>query len=117
VRIQGCEKAPCELIRGTDVTLEVDFEAVISTKTLKPQVLATAVGVTIPYELPSHLAEACKYLHDNQDCPLTPGCEYTYELTMPVDKNYPAVSLSLEFSLLDDHKKPEFCFQVKCVVV
>jgi Niemann-Pick C2 protein len=117
VRIEGCDKPPCELYRGADITMEVDFEAVTSTKTLKPQVFATAVGITIPYELPSHLAEACKYLANEKNCPLTPGHEYTYKLTMPVDKNYPAIPVSLEFSLQDEHGTPEFCFQVRCTVV
>jgi ML domain len=81
---------------------------------LKPQVLATVLGLTIDFPLPDQ--DVCANLIFG-GCPLSEGDEATYQLIMPILNEYPLVSLSIQFSVLDETDQTLVCFEVDGQVV
>lgn len=77
---------------------------------------ATALGITAPYELPAERAAACNWLVQSR-CPLSPGEEVTYHLSMPVTAIYPLVSVTIEIDLVDQSGQSHGCFVVDARVV
>lgn len=67
------------------------------------------MGATIPYPYPEQ--DACKSLI-NGECPLKKDAEVTYNLEMPISKTYPTVTINIEFSLVDENKNVQVCFNV-----
>ncbi|KAI4498898.1 hypothetical protein M0802_006073 [Mischocyttarus mexicanus] len=114
LRIEGCEKLPCNLVRGTNLKAQWDFAVTSNTANLKPRVRVTVFGVTSDYDYPH--PDACKDLV-NGECPLEKGEEVTYSLSMPILKIYPAIRLDIEFALVDDNKKSQVCFKIDGKVV
>ncbi|XP_043274106.1 NPC intracellular cholesterol transporter 2 [Venturia canescens] len=114
LRVEGCEDEPCNFYRGESVKAQWDFSVVKNTANLKPQVMVTAAGFTLPYELPEQ--NACKSLV-NGYCPLDEGEVVTYGLEMPVQQAYPKLGLLLQFSLVDDSGNVHVCFKLSAQVV
>ncbi|XP_001600875.2 NPC intracellular cholesterol transporter 2 homolog a-like [Nasonia vitripennis] len=113
VRIDGCTETPCSLVRGTTVTAEWDFSILEDTRALKPRVRATVLGMTVNYPFPQK--DACSTL-TNAKCPLEAGEDVTYQLSMPISKMYPKISLTIEFAFLDDKDNVVTCFAVPAKV-
>lgn len=67
------------------------------------------MGITIEYPYPEQ--DACKSL-TNGKCPLSEGDEATYNLKMPISESYPSVTLTIEFSLIDENDNVQVCFKV-----
>ncbi|XP_058835283.1 NPC intracellular cholesterol transporter 2 homolog a-like [Topomyia yanbarensis] len=116
VRIENCPSMPCEMVRGTDVNMAMDFTAVQDVTTLRTQVLATALGITAPYELPADRAAACNWLVQSR-CPLSPGEDLIYHLSMPITAIYPLVSVTIEIDVVDQSGQSHGCFVVDTRVV
>ncbi|XP_015585122.1 NPC intracellular cholesterol transporter 2 homolog a [Cephus cinctus] len=114
VRIAGCTKAPCSLVRGTNAVGEWDFVVSDDTAKLTPRVRATVLGLTVNYDIGQE--NACDTL-TNAECPLDKGEEVTYALSMPVLESYPKLSLTIEFAFLDESKNVQTCFKIKAKVV
>ncbi|XP_035777331.1 uncharacterized protein LOC118458699 [Anopheles albimanus] len=98
VVISGCTEMPCNLIRGSDVSMELDFVAPHAAETLRYGVIATALGITAPYELPPDRANACNWLSGSA-CPISANEDVTATLSMPVLPIYPLVSLQIQSCL------------------
>ena len=86
------------------------------TEKLDVKVLTTALGVTVPYEMPEDRRDGCDWLIGSQ-CPLEKGEDVTYNMNMPVLRIYPKVKLTIQVSLVDQLKNIPVCFSVECVVV
>ncbi|XP_076751520.1 NPC intracellular cholesterol transporter 2 homolog a [Xylocopa sonorina] len=114
VKVLGCDSLPCNLRRGTTAQVAVDFNVIENTKTLTPEVKVQLGSITTPYPLPEQ--NACNSLTSGQ-CPLEKGERATYLLKMPVEKAYPKVSLTIQLSLVDEHKKSQACFRIPAHVV
>lgn len=71
--------------------------------------MVTVMGATIQYPYPEQ--DACKSL-TNGECPLKKDAKVTYNLEMPISKSYPSVTINIEFSLLDEKKNVQVCFNV-----
>lgn len=76
--------------------------------------MVTVLGLTIDYPLPDQ--DVCANLIFG-GCPLSEGDEATYQLIMPILTEYPLVSMSIEFSVLDESNQPLVCFEVDGQVV
>lgn len=81
---------------------------------LKTRVMVTVFGNKTPYPYPQ--PDACKSLAKGE-CPLEKGDELTYELRMPISINYPPISLSIEFALVDENANVQVCFEIDAQVV
>ena len=78
---------------------------------MKAKVMATALGVTVGYDLPPHLADVCKNLKNGR-CPLNAKEDATYKFLMPIDKNYPEIPVKVEISIVDEKNAAVTCFSV-----
>ncbi|XP_052890896.1 uncharacterized protein LOC128299083 [Anopheles moucheti] len=116
VQISGCTAMPCNLVRGSDVSMVVDWTAPHPAQTLSYRVVATALGITAPYELPPDRAAACNWLTGSA-CPISQGEDIVSTLSMPVLPIYPLVSLRIEVSILDEATRTHACFEVEARVV
>uniref|UniRef100_A0A182UZM7 MD-2-related lipid-recognition domain-containing protein n=1 Tax=Anopheles merus TaxID=30066 RepID=A0A182UZM7_ANOME len=116
VEITGCTQMPCELIRGSDVAMRLEWEAPFAAQTLQHRVVATALGITAPYELPPDRANACNWL-EGSACPISQGEDIISTLSMPVLPIYPLVSLVIEVSILDEQARTQTCFAIDARVV
>ncbi|XP_035907732.1 NPC intracellular cholesterol transporter 2-like [Anopheles stephensi] len=116
VRVEGCTVPPCDLVRGSDAIMDMDFTAPFAADTLRTEVVATALGVTAPFELPADRAAACNWLL-NAQCPVSANEDITYRLSMPVLLIYPRVSLTVEINLVDDAGQSLACFLLDARVV
>uniref|UniRef100_A0A182PSP0 MD-2-related lipid-recognition domain-containing protein n=1 Tax=Anopheles epiroticus TaxID=199890 RepID=A0A182PSP0_9DIPT len=104
VEITGCTQMPCELIRGSDVGMRLEWEAPFAAQTLQHRVVATALGITAPYELPADRANACNWL-EGSVCPISQGEDIISTLSMPILPIYPLVSLVIEVSIIDEQAR------------
>ncbi|XP_039443321.1 NPC intracellular cholesterol transporter 2 homolog a-like [Culex pipiens pallens] len=116
VDIEGCTKVPCQLVRGQDAVAHVDFTALSEVSKLRPVVLATALGITVPFELPADRQDACEWLEDSR-CPLSEQEEARYELRLPVEKSYPPIGVDVQLQLVDQDGQVVSCFSVEAKVV
>ncbi|XP_053685938.1 NPC intracellular cholesterol transporter 2-like [Sabethes cyaneus] len=116
VRVDNCPTLPCELPRGTDANMEMDFQAPFDAATLTTRIMATALGVTAPFELPADRARACDWLIGSR-CPVSQGEDVTYNLQMPVLRIYPRIGLIIEVSLVDEAERTHACFELDARVV
>uniref|UniRef100_A0A182KGL4 MD-2-related lipid-recognition domain-containing protein n=1 Tax=Anopheles christyi TaxID=43041 RepID=A0A182KGL4_9DIPT len=116
VRVEGCTVPPCDLVRGSDAIMDMDFTAPFAAANLRTEVVATALGVTAPFELPADRAAACNWLQDAQ-CPVSANEDITYRLSMPVLLIYPRVSLTVEINVVDDAGQSLVCFELDARVV
>ncbi|XP_026470188.1 NPC intracellular cholesterol transporter 2 homolog a-like [Ctenocephalides felis] len=116
VDVEGCDKLPCPLVRGSTSLTDVKFTVPADSATLKPEVKAKVAGVTVPYPLAPELSDACQFLKEGS-CPLKKDDKVTYNLKVPVLQSYPAINLDLMVSLVDDSAKPVLCFKIPCKVV
>lgn len=86
------------------------LSTVAQAKALRPRVRVTIFGSTIEYPYPEQ--DACKSLTNGQ-CPLSEGDGATYNLKMPISKMYPSLSMTIEFSLIDENGNVHVCFELE----
>lgn len=77
---------------------------------MEAKVLATALGITVPYELPADVANVCENLLDGASCPIDKGEDVVYKFHFYVDSYYPEIPVSVEVSLNDENGESVACF-------
>ena len=73
-------------------------------------VRATALGVTVPYELPADVANVCDNLLDGASCPIDKDEDVVYKFNFYVDTYYPEIPVAVEVSLNDESGESIACF-------
>ncbi|XP_053682877.1 NPC intracellular cholesterol transporter 2-like [Sabethes cyaneus] len=116
VRIENCPQMPCQLARGTNANMAMEFTALQDATNLRTTVMATALGITGPYELPPDRAAACNWLVQSR-CPISAGEDLVYHLSMPITPIYPLVSVTIEIDVVDETAQSHGCFVVDARVV
>lgn len=111
VRISGCTTPPCPLIRGRNVTIEVDFIANEASQSCRAAVKGRIAGFNVPY--PIHNTDGCT---SNVQCPIAPKSSHTYRSQIFVNRLYPKLSLVVEWALKDDRSRDLFCFSVSAEI-
>ncbi|XP_060648916.1 NPC intracellular cholesterol transporter 2 [Drosophila nasuta] len=102
VQINDCDELPCDLTKGEEATIAIQFVATRnSMRQLTARVHLTSLGVTIPYELDSERGNVCQNLLHGAYCPLDAGEDVTYRLMLPVASNQPEVPTRLQVTLYD----------------
>ncbi|KYM93255.1 Epididymal secretory protein E1, partial [Atta colombica] len=107
--IDGCNTSPCNFYRGTNLTAHWNFNVNADVEKLIVFVKVTILGMTITYPYP--YPNACESL-TNSKCPLSKGDNVTYNLVMPISKNYPSIEMTIEFSLNDEKNNSQVCFKL-----
>ncbi|EDW55404.1 uncharacterized protein LOC6621198 [Drosophila sechellia] len=113
VQIDDCDALPCDLWKGTEAKIDIQFVATRNTmKKLSAEVHLTSLGVTIPYDLEASRGNVCSNLLHGAYCPLDAGEDVTYQLLLPVTANQPEVPTRLEIRLLDSDNENQVvsCF-------
>ncbi|XP_055907528.1 NPC intracellular cholesterol transporter 2-like [Eupeodes corollae] len=110
VRVLNCDIPPCDIIKGQDMEFEIDFVVFNYTSEMKTLVRATTMGITVPYELPDDVSDACSNLKYGAYCPLYPEEDVTYKFLFPISNIYPEISVKIEISIVDQKKRIVTCF-------
>ncbi|BFF92762.1 NPC intracellular cholesterol transporter 2 [Drosophila madeirensis] len=102
VQINECDTLPCDLWKGSEAKIDIQFVATRNTmKQLTAEVRLTSLGVTLPYDLEAKRGNVCQNLLHGAYCPLDAGEDVTYELLLPVEPTQLEVPTRLEVRLLD----------------
>lgn len=114
VNISDCDKAPCDLKRGTNVLMESRFIVEEYSEVLRTRAHFNdlTTEVTGEYPLPSSQKETCTNLIGAR-CPLYDDEEVTYTLSMPILSIYPTgIDLDLTITVENANNRTLTCFSV-----
>ncbi|XP_013400008.1 epididymal secretory protein E1 [Lingula anatina] len=100
--------APCELKRGTNVTMSVTFSSVKDSKKLNAVVHGIIAGVPVPF--PFDHPDGCD--KSGITCPISTGQTYTYKAVLAISSSYPSIECSVKWELQDDNHDDEFCLVI-----
>jgi hypothetical protein len=112
--VSGCSTLPCTLIKGTNVSIDVDFtmNSNASAQTATTVVHGVLHDVEIPY--PTDYKDACATT--NLKCPLKPSSESVYEAMLSIKEAYPSLELYVKWELQDQGEKDIFCFMIPVII-
>uniref|UniRef100_A0A182PQI6 MD-2-related lipid-recognition domain-containing protein n=1 Tax=Anopheles epiroticus TaxID=199890 RepID=A0A182PQI6_9DIPT len=109
VSIERCSEMPCDLVRGTNTTMTMVYEAPFDVLTLKYDRLLTTLGITAPIPMGPERGKGCDWLLGSS-CPFRQGeliiSTFT-SVTLPI---YPLVSGTIEFFVYDEQDRMLTCF-------
>uniref|UniRef100_A0A023EGW6 Putative ml domain protein n=1 Tax=Aedes albopictus TaxID=7160 RepID=A0A023EGW6_AEDAL len=115
LEIEGCTKAPCQIVNGQNLRFNAEFTNPKATKTLTAKVIARVAGLIIPYELPAEHRDGCKKL-TNAKCPLADNQSVEAAGDVPVDSPISNVKANIEFQLHAD-SGVAVCFKIDAKIV
>lgn len=108
VDVTDCDATKCLLERSKDYKLTVKFTAPQDAENLKLDIKARVLAVYLPWRnQPENICEK------QISCPLKKGSEYTYKASFGDLSNYPRISGTVYYRLVDDKEKTQFCFTMK----
>ncbi|XP_058826392.1 uncharacterized protein LOC131686184 [Topomyia yanbarensis] len=113
--IEGCSKAPCNIVNGQNLKYRAEFVTPHATKSLTAQVIPRVAGMAIGYELPKEHRDGCKKL-TNTKCPLAQNQRVEASGNVPVESPISNVKANIEFRLLSD-SGIAVCFKIDAKVV
>ncbi|XP_046442945.1 ecdysteroid-regulated 16 kDa protein-like [Daphnia pulex] len=97
VRITPCPEAaqrrPCILKKGTNVTIEVDFEPTVAATAVTGRAFWANRMLELP--LPNMNTNACATMN----CPLQPNVAQTYTYNLPVSRGFPTRRYDVRWKL------------------
>lgn len=109
IKITNCAAAGvCTLVKGTNVTVTVDFKAPLDAAKATTAVHGIIGGIPVPFPLPG--ADACTGC--GLTCPLKKGTSYEYHKVIEVKNVYPSVRLVVKWEVEDSKGNQVFCFEV-----
>ncbi|XP_017481443.1 PREDICTED: epididymal secretory protein E1-like [Rhagoletis zephyria] len=79
-------------------------------KQIRAVVHATALGITVPYELPEEVADVCRNLLYGASCPIDKSEDVSYNFIFDVDSSYPEISVKVQLNLVDENDESVACF-------
>lgn len=113
--VSPCAAFPCQLKKGTNVSVAVDFT--MDSKDLATNATTSVhgivAGVPLPYKTDYY--RACQKA--GLSCPLKPSSENIYMAKLYVSKLYPSLNLYVEWALLDQNQAKIFCFEIPVQIV
>ncbi|KAL9952184.1 hypothetical protein ACROYT_G039399 [Oculina patagonica] len=113
VDIDPCVKQPCELKKGSEETIQVQFTPKnnITGATTKVHGKVGPVFVPFPVDQP----DACK--DQGITCPMTAGKTYTFKTVLPIKPAYPAIQVIVKWEMYDQSNKMVYCWEVAAQIV
>ncbi|KAJ9586103.1 hypothetical protein L9F63_020255 [Diploptera punctata] len=85
----------CQIPRGSNVTVDIDFIPFKEESQILTVVTALADGSS--FDLPVPQPDAC--LNCGLVCPVKPGNTYRYTLSVPIPSDVPQISLTIQYEL------------------
>ncbi|XP_041468087.1 NPC intracellular cholesterol transporter 2 homolog a-like [Lytechinus variegatus] len=107
VAVGGCTAPPCPLIKGKNVSVEIDFIARVATSQIKSEVYGQIAGVKVPFPISND--DACSSC--NVKCPTVVGQSYAYKYSLEVKEEYPSMTLAV-FWYFEGPNGEELCMDV-----
>lgn len=108
LEVNGCNKYPCNLERGTNATLRLEFQANQRVNSLKLSIAGIIQGKEVPFAVNDE--EHCKLAVKGAKCPLLRGKTYKYEYSIPVLQQYPKISVNIRYAINDNTGRQLACF-------
>ncbi|KAJ8957536.1 hypothetical protein NQ318_020575 [Aromia moschata] len=110
-----CIDQPCVVVAGKDIAMDIVFQAPKYLDSIKPNIVATAAGISLDY--PLFQDDACVGI-TNTYCPIVENETVEYSYTMHLLDVFPEITVSLEFTLVDKNDSSDIiCFVVDIQVV
>ncbi|XP_033734697.1 NPC intracellular cholesterol transporter 2-like [Pecten maximus] len=104
ITVNPCPSEPCALVRGTNVSVEVDFVSNVHTNKVTTSVHGIIAGIPVPF-MSTHSCTS-----NNVHCPISPGVNNVYTNYIPVLQIYPEISLLVKWELIDEQGNDLACF-------
>ncbi|XP_019870709.1 NPC intracellular cholesterol transporter 2 homolog a-like [Aethina tumida] len=106
VTVGGCHPpARCILKRGTNATIEISFKTKEDIDELKAVVHGIVLNVPLPFAIPN--SNAC--VDSGIECPMKSGQTYKYVASLPVENEYPKVTVDVKWELRSKDDKDVVC--------
>jgi len=114
VTVTPCSELPCQLEKGTNVTVDVGFTMEKQSKATKATTVVHGLidGVEVPY--PTDYTDACKTA--GLKCPLNPSSYNIYHAQLYIRKLYPDIKLYVQWELQNEKDKDIFCFLIPVII-
>ncbi|XP_071785631.1 NPC intracellular cholesterol transporter 2-like [Asterias amurensis] len=115
VDLSPCDAFPCQLKKGTNTTITVDFTLNKSemAKTATTVVHGILKGLPVPFS--TDYTDACKTA--GLKCPLMQSSENVYTAKLYIQKVYPDINVYVKWELQDQDGKDLFCFEIPVTIV
>ena len=104
VDITPCEKQPCKLYKGTNVTMTINFKANTEQASLKAKVCGKIGPACVPFPLPK--PDVCESI----ECPVPADSTNSYSITLPIQYSFPTMNVLGRINLVNENKVDFLCF-------
>ncbi|XP_065920806.1 NPC intracellular cholesterol transporter 2 homolog a-like [Dysidea avara] len=114
VVVSGCaqDAKSCDLPRGTTVTMSMKFTTQNQRiDKLRNTLQGDIKGTWIPF----NNTDACNSI--TPSCPLNANTPATFNLSVPINKLFPAISVPIKTELIDNNGVPCTCIEVQGKIV
>uniref|UniRef100_A0A1I8NFC8 Uncharacterized protein n=1 Tax=Musca domestica TaxID=7370 RepID=A0A1I8NFC8_MUSDO len=105
VDVVGCEKTPCNMVKGTTATINIAFVG-DNSKSLYAQTLIAMHGGSILVPLNENVANVCDNLFLGKTCPIAQNEMAVYVMKLDIEPYFPEISPSMQISLNPDRYYP-----------
>ncbi|RZF42476.1 hypothetical protein LSTR_LSTR004395 [Laodelphax striatellus] len=116
VNVSTCEKLPCKLKHGTEVTIEMRFTPEENVTSVSNNIFAYVASIPLPWIGQDGLRVCDKIYNEDgatlANCPLTAGKEYLYKNSFDILRIYPTIPVKVHWALLDQKRKALTCFEM-----
>ncbi|KAH3846495.1 NPC intracellular cholesterol transporter 2-like [Dreissena polymorpha] len=113
VLCNGQDSGPCQLKKGTDASLEIDFTSKTSQSQLTSVVHGILSGVPVPFS-PTD-TNACNGIVEK--CPIAPNNNYSFKTSLPVKSIYPSLRLVVRWEIQDPSSTDVICIELPAEIV
>lgn len=107
LHVDPCPKWPCILKKGETYSINTTFISNTNSENCTAVVAGIIMEMPVPFPIPE--PNGCK---SGIACPIQKGNTYSYLNKLPVKKEYPSVSVVVQWKLLDDKERPLFCWRI-----
>merc|ERR1712002_40205 len=118
VRLTDCEAAPCELIKGTQRGIEIEFEPKHSSAQMHVQIRGIIAGVPVPWAVPGGCASCPSRISPvlgEGEC-VKAGTKHTFSLSIPIQTSYPSIRVGIQMVIKDDEDRKHICLRIPAVI-
>ncbi|KAL5463558.1 hypothetical protein EMCRGX_G032463 [Ephydatia muelleri] len=112
VEVEGCSASPCQLPKGTNVSVAITFTPKQAFTDLINKLYGLIAGVAVPFPLPE--ADACKL---GVTCPMAVGTQYVETVALYIDPAWPSIQVIGEWKIDDPNSVVDGCFEVPLKIV
>lgn len=109
ITVSNCDaaKTACDLIRGTNASLTINF--VPSEDVPKITAIVHGVIANLPVPFPLSNPDVCSNQESNIKCPIKKDSSYSYKAILPVRSDYPKVTVKVKWELQDENQQDIIC--------